>query len=143
MLRVRVHRQAEKIEIPKYLYENRPVGEISLTSRIIENDVLFQEYSRKNEAEVTRETACLQISSTSGQKATNNNRNSTNNNTQCLTADQFALREKRSSTRTRLQRDPKDVQSHHHLSNSDIYRVLCRADWFTRTSLEQSVCFHS
>ncbi|GBO33518.1 hypothetical protein AVEN_3473-1 [Araneus ventricosus] len=118
MLTVRVHRQTENIAIPKCCYENRPVSENRPTSRIIENDALFQEYSRKHEAQVTRETVRIQITITRRQKATINNRNSTNNSTQCLTADQFVLRAKRSSTRTRLQRDSKDIQPHHHFSNS-------------------------
>ncbi|GBM09751.1 hypothetical protein AVEN_101798-1 [Araneus ventricosus] len=73
-------------------------GENSPTSRIMENDALFHEYSRKYEAQVERKTVLVQISSTSRQKVTNNNRNSTNNRAQRLAAEQLALR-------TRFQRD--------------------------------------
>ncbi|GBM75301.1 hypothetical protein AVEN_184216-1 [Araneus ventricosus] len=72
-------------------------GESSPTRRIMENDALFTNNSRKHQAQETRKTALAQISDTSRQQITNNS-NSTNKSSQRLTADQFAMRK-------RLQRD--------------------------------------
>ncbi|GBM86726.1 hypothetical protein AVEN_191883-1 [Araneus ventricosus] len=68
----------------------------SPTNRIMEKDVLFKEYSRKQEAQTTKKAVLVQRN-IRRQQITNNNRNSTNNSAQRLTADQVALR-------TRLQR---------------------------------------
>ncbi|GBM23003.1 hypothetical protein AVEN_172346-1 [Araneus ventricosus] len=66
--------------------------ESSPASRIMENDALFHEYSRKHGAHITRKTALVQISETSRQKVIDNNRNTTSNSAKRLKADQFALR---------------------------------------------------
>ncbi|GBN73240.1 hypothetical protein AVEN_194982-1 [Araneus ventricosus] len=71
----------------------------SPTNWIIDNDALFSKYHRKFEAQVTQKAALAQISNTSSQQITNNNRSSTNTNAQCLTVDKLAMR-------TRVQRDP-------------------------------------
>ncbi|GBL90338.1 hypothetical protein AVEN_178792-1 [Araneus ventricosus] len=60
----------------------------------MDNDALFNEYSRKHEAKVTRKNALEQISSTSRQQITNNNSNNMNKSSHRLTADQLALRAK-------------------------------------------------
>ncbi|GBM41853.1 hypothetical protein AVEN_8525-1 [Araneus ventricosus] len=57
----------------------------------MESDALFQKSSRKHETQIIRETALVQ-SSISRQKVTNNNKSSTNDSIQRLTADQFTQR---------------------------------------------------
>ncbi|GBL92294.1 hypothetical protein AVEN_35842-1 [Araneus ventricosus] len=99
----------------KYCYKNRLVSsECNPTSRKMENDVLFHEYSRKRDANVTRKTERARISITSRKKISSNNRDSNNNNTQHLTVDQLTMR-------TRLQRHSDSFQSIH---SSQVLRVF-------------------
>ncbi|GBM40865.1 hypothetical protein AVEN_14790-1 [Araneus ventricosus] len=75
-------------------------GESSPTSRIIENDALFHEYSGKYEEKTTTETALVQISCTNRRQITNNDSKNTFSTARRLSAYQIALR-------TKLQRDSK------------------------------------
>ncbi|GBM20998.1 hypothetical protein AVEN_9698-1 [Araneus ventricosus] len=75
----------------------------------MENDALFQEYSRKHEAQMTRGSAFVQISSINRQQITNNNSNSTFSAVRRLSSSQLALW-------TKLQRDSR--RSNEKTSNS-------------------------
>ncbi|GBO22229.1 hypothetical protein AVEN_14311-1 [Araneus ventricosus] len=107
-------------------------GEISPTSRKMENDTLFTNIQERLNTGNRKNTALAQFSNTSKQQITTNDSNSTNNSAQRLVADQVAMR-------TKLQRDSSHSEDiPHGILPPSIYRVPDRSWTLTWKSLEKS-----